>query len=86
MADVRQSFERDLFSDQLLYGPSLQGGLEWNIFNLLYARTGARFGGKNPIYGAGVGLNLFVTKLDLSGGVSQDFKSGTIALSTGFGF
>ncbi|MBO9541787.1 hypothetical protein J7643_14450 [bacterium] len=86
MADMRQSFERDLFSNQLLYGPSLQGGLEWNIFNLLYARTGARFGGKNPIYGAGVGLNLFVTKLDLSGGVSQDFKSGTIALSTGFGF
>lgn len=86
MGDVRQSFERDLFSSQLLYGPSVQGGLEWNIFNLLYARTGARFGGRNPLYGAGVGLNLFVTKLDLSGGVSQDFKSGTVALSAGIGF
>lgn len=86
MGDLRQSFERDLFSSQLLYGPSLQTGLEWNVFNLLYARTGARFGGRNPLYGAGLGLNLFVTKLDLSGGVSQDFKSGTIALSTGFGF
>jgi hypothetical protein len=86
MADVRQSFEKDLFTDSLLYGPSLQGGLEWNLFNLLYARTGASFGGKSPMYGAGLGLNLFVTKLDLSGGVSQDLKSGTLALSTGFGF
>ncbi len=85
MGDVQQSLEVNPATQQS-YGPSLQAGLEWNILNFLYARAGARFGGKDPVYGAGLGMNLFLTKLDLAAGTDPDFKSINLAVSTGIGF
>lgn len=85
MGDFQQSMEINPVTNQS-YGPSLQGGLEWNILNFLYARAGARIGGKDPMYGGGVGLNLFLTKLDLAAGTDPDFKSFNLAISTGIGF
>lgn len=85
MGDLQQSMEINPVTNQS-YGPSVQGGLEWNILNFLYARAGARFGGKDPMYGGGVGMNLFLTKLDLAAGTDPDFKSFNLAVSTGIGF
>lgn len=84
MGDIQQSFEQD--PNGHTYSPSVQGGVEWNIFNVLYARAGARLGGPAPMYGAGVGVNLLVTKLDLAAGVDPSLRSANIALSTGLGF
>ncbi|HEY9856588.1 MAG TPA: hypothetical protein V6D05_12675 [Stenomitos sp.] len=85
MGDVQQSMEINPLT-QAVYSPALQAGLEWNILNFLYARAGARFGGKDPMYGAGVGMNLFLTKLDLAVGTDPDYKSLNLAVSTGIGF
>lgn len=85
MGDVQQSMEVNP-ATKAGYGPSVQAGLEWNIVNFLYARAGARFGGKDPMYGGGVGINLFLTKLDLALGTDPDFKSVNAAISTGIGF
>lgn len=84
VGDFQNSFETDAAGKT--YGPSLQAGLEWNIFNFLYARGGARIGGKDPIYGAGLGLNLFVTKVDLAVAVDPQFKSASLGASFGVGF
>lgn len=85
MGDVQQSLEVNP-ATKTGYGPSLQAGMEWNILNFLYARAGARFGGKDPMYGLGLGMNLFLTKLDLAVGTDPGYKSINAALSTGFGF
>lgn len=85
MGDLQQSLEVNP-ATQKGYGLSAQAGLEWNILNFLYARAGARFGGKDPMYGAGLGMNLFLTKLDLAAGTDPEFKSVNLAVSTGIGF
>lgn len=84
MGDLQQTMEQDLSGN--LYGPSAQGGVEWNIFNLLYARAGARVGGKDPLYGAGVGLNLFLAHVDLGLGADPSLKAVNVAASLGVGF
>ena len=85
MGDLRQDFMSNPVSKQMA-SPTLQAGLSWNIFNFLYARAGARLGGFNPMYGAGVGLNLFFTHLDLGVGVDPEFRNAQAGASWGFGF
>jgi len=85
MGDLRQDFVSNPISKQMA-SPTLQAGLAWNIFNFLYARAGARLGGFNPMYGAGVGLNLFLTHIDLGVGVDPEFRNGQVGVSWGLGF
>ena len=85
MGDLRQDFVTNAVS-KAFAPPSLQAGLQWNIFNFLYARAGARIGGLNPMYGAGVGMNLFLTHLDLGVAVDPEFRAGQAGVSWGLGF
>ena len=85
VGDLRQDFTTNPISKQMS-SPTLQAGLAWNIFNFLYARAGARLGGFNPMYGAGVGMNLFLTHVDLGVGVDPEFRQGQVGASWGIGF
>lgn|GEM_PF-2030848 len=84
MADVAQSAARDLNGNG--YGPSVQGGIEWDIFHFLYARAGIRLGGPNPVLGFGAGINLALARLDLGLGVDPKVKAvtGGVGLNVGF--
>lgn len=77
-ADVQQNFDG--------YGPSLQVGAEENLFNLLALRVGGRFGGRYSFIGGGVGLNLWLTRVDLAAAFDPAGRSGNIAASWSLGF
>lgn len=77
-ADVQQSFDG--------YGPSLQVGAEENIFNFLMLRAGGRFGGRYSFVGGGVGLNLWLTRVDLAAAVDTAGRGANVAASWSLGF
>jgi hypothetical protein len=77
-ADIQQSFDG--------FGPSLQLGAEENLFNLLALRLGGRFGGRYSFVGAGVGLNLWLTRIDLAGAIDTAGRGGNVAASWSLGF
>lgn len=77
-ADVQQNFDG--------YGPSLQIGAEESIFNFLMLRAGGRFGGRYSFVGGGVGLNLWLTRLDLAGAVDTAGRGANVAASWSLGF
>ncbi len=77
-ADVQQSFDG--------YGPSLQVGAEESLFNLLMLRAGGRFGGRYSFIGGGVGLNLWLTRVDLAAAVDTAGRGANVAASWSLGF
>lgn len=77
-ADLQQTFDG--------YGPSLQIGAEENLFNLLALRAGGRFGGRYSFVGAGIGLNLWLTRVDLAAAVDTAGRGANVAASWSLGF
>ncbi len=77
-ADVQQHFDG--------YGPSLQVGAEESIFNILMLRAGGRFGGRYSFVGGGVGLNLWLTRVDLAAAVDTAGRGANVAASWTLGF
>lgn len=77
-ADVQQSFDG--------FGPSLQLGAEENLFDILALRLGGRFGGRYSFVGGGLGVNLWLTRLDLAAAIDTQGQGGNVAASWSLGF
>ncbi|MNK65368.1 hypothetical protein D3C87_846610 [compost metagenome] len=77
-ADLQQNFDG--------YGPSLQVGAEESLFNLLMLRAGGRFGGRYSFVGGGIGLNLWLTRVDLAAAVDTAGRGANVAASWSLGF
>jgi len=77
-ADLQQNFDG--------FGPSLQVGAEESLFNLLMLRLGGRVGGRYSFVGGGVGLNLWLTRVDLAAAVDTAGRGANVAASWSLGF
>lgn len=60
--------------------PALHLGTYGNLFQILYGRLGTQIGGKGSLAAAGIGLNLGIARLELSGGT--DFNGRTLGIGT----
>ncbi len=77
-ADIQQNFDG--------FGPSLQLGAEESLFNILMLRLGGRVGGRYSFVGGGVGLNLWLTRVDLAAAIDTAGRGGNVAASWSLGF
>ncbi len=55
--------------------PSLNLGASGHFASTVYGRIGTQIGGKASLIGAGVGLNLGFSRIDLAGGVEPDLSA-----------
>lgn len=65
--------------------PSLHLGIQESIFNILYLRAGAQLGGKGSILGAGVGLNIAISRIDIGVAIDPRLRGFNAALSWNVG-
>ncbi|MBM3268334.1 MAG: hypothetical protein FJZ01_11855 [Candidatus Sericytochromatia bacterium] len=81
-AEVAESFDGPA-SSNYLGRPSLNLGASAHFASMLYGRLGTQIGGKASLVGAGVGLDLGFSRIDLAGGIEPDLSA--LKFDSGFG-